>query len=98
MHLEPFRLQDWELRGDRGGHNQETALCKSVLTIAAVRNDATKFGAISTPTSHLFATLHYMCGRGADQSEFREKGCSASGVGLADRAVSVLQEMAEIFT
>ena len=53
VHLKPFPLQDWELRGDHGGHNQETALCKRFLTIAAVRNDATKFGAISTPTSLL---------------------------------------------
>ena len=37
-----------------------------------------------------------MAGRGADQSEFREKSCSASEEELTDRAVSVLQEMAEI--
>ena len=96
MHLKRFRLQDWELRGHHGGHNEETAPRKSFLTIAAVRNDATKFGAIST--QHRSCLPHCMAGRGAGQSEFREKGCSASEVELTDRAVSVLQEMAKILT
>ena len=97
VHLKPFRLQDWELRKVIMAATTRKPHCAKVFSQLPLSG--------TTPPSlgpfqhqHRSCSPHCTAERGADQSEFREKGCSASEVELTDRALSVLQEIAEILT